>query len=200
MKKYRWRLTLFILCATTCFMTSCSLFPPPEVKLQLNKTRVYVGFPPFDLSGGMPEGGVFSGEGVVDGKFYPENAGSGVHEIKYTYRGVSASGTIEVVGPKKKNIDPNCPLCSGSGKIKCSSRIDCTSCKGAGRFFDHTCSECDGEGRVRTKWKLLMGKRDCPECGGVGQFYRQCSDCRGTGKEKCPKCKGTGKAPCPRCK
>jgi PKD repeat protein len=40
---------------------------------------------PFQLSGGIPEGGSYSGPGVEDGWFYPELAGLGVHTIIYSY-------------------------------------------------------------------------------------------------------------------
>lgn len=40
---------------------------------------------PFELSGGMPEGGVYDGTGVEDGFFYPDVAGLGTHEISYFY-------------------------------------------------------------------------------------------------------------------
>ena len=38
----------------------------------------------FELSGGVPDGGAFSGDGVVDNIFYPETAGHGDHDITYT--------------------------------------------------------------------------------------------------------------------
>lgn len=41
--------------------------------------------PAFALSGGNPAGGVFSGPGVSGGLFYPEIAGSGDHQISYTW-------------------------------------------------------------------------------------------------------------------
>ena len=41
--------------------------------------------PIFELSGGNPSGGVFSGVGVENGFFNPKNAGLGVHNITYTY-------------------------------------------------------------------------------------------------------------------
>ena len=40
---------------------------------------------PFELTGGMPEGGEYSGDGVTDGMFDPEAAGLGDHTITYTY-------------------------------------------------------------------------------------------------------------------
>ena len=40
---------------------------------------------PYELSGGLPEGGEYSGPGVTDGMFDPEAAGLGTHTITYTY-------------------------------------------------------------------------------------------------------------------
>jgi len=41
--------------------------------------------PPYLLIEGSPEGGVYSGTGVIDGYFYPEIAGSGSHILTYSY-------------------------------------------------------------------------------------------------------------------
>jgi hypothetical protein len=46
---------------------------------------------PVTLTGGLPEGGTYSGTGVVDGIFYPDVAGAGNHTIVYTY----SNGTCE---------------------------------------------------------------------------------------------------------
>jgi PKD repeat protein len=56
---------------------------------------------PFMLTGGSPEGGAYSGPGVIDGWFYPNTAGIGTHTIVYTYSNVtgctnSAEQTIVV--------------------------------------------------------------------------------------------------------
>ena len=40
---------------------------------------------PVTLTGGTPEGGTYSGDGVVDNIFDPTLAGTGTHEITYTY-------------------------------------------------------------------------------------------------------------------
>ncbi len=37
------------------------------------------------LSGGLPVGGTYSGDGVVNGVFYPQNAGTGNHQISYCF-------------------------------------------------------------------------------------------------------------------
>ncbi|MFA7290512.1 MAG: T9SS type A sorting domain-containing protein, partial [Melioribacteraceae bacterium] len=40
---------------------------------------------PVTLTGGTPAGGTYSGDGVVDNIFDPAQAGTGTHEITYTY-------------------------------------------------------------------------------------------------------------------
>ncbi len=56
---------------------------------------------PFELTGGLPEGGVYSGDGVEEGVFSPEVAGAGTHTITYTFTSefgcvASADATIIV--------------------------------------------------------------------------------------------------------
>lgn len=46
---------------------------------------VSVDEPPFPLSGGSPEGGVYTGNGVYNNYFYPQVAGAGTHIISYYY-------------------------------------------------------------------------------------------------------------------
>ncbi|MDY0348855.1 MAG: T9SS type A sorting domain-containing protein [Tenuifilaceae bacterium] len=40
---------------------------------------------PLTLAGGLPEGGIYSGNGVTDGIFSPADAGAGFHTITYSY-------------------------------------------------------------------------------------------------------------------
>lgn len=66
---------------------------------------------PFDLEGGRPEGGIYSGPGVVGGRFDPSIAGVGVHEITYTYTdedGCAGIASEEIViedDPEKPTIE-----------------------------------------------------------------------------------------------
>ena len=58
--------------------------------------------PAFVLTGGMPEGGVYSGEGVEEGIFDPANLVAGIYQITYTFANefgceASATETIEVL-------------------------------------------------------------------------------------------------------
>ncbi len=92
----------------------------PEVSFDLIDT-VCVYNEEFELTGGLPEGGEYSGTGVLDGMFYPETAGLGNHTITYTVTGENGCenyaeqvinvseciGIDEVFGGMKLNIFPN---------------------------------------------------------------------------------------------
>ncbi len=56
----------------------------PEVSLE-PFTIFCLQWPPYQLVEGLPEGGIYSGPGVIDGWFHPEIADLGEHEISYTY-------------------------------------------------------------------------------------------------------------------
>ena len=56
----------------------------PEVTLE-PFDWVCLDWPEFELTGGMPAGGEYSGPGVVNGWFNPSSAGVGTHIITYTY-------------------------------------------------------------------------------------------------------------------
>ncbi len=60
------------------------VFTLPEVSLMAFDTVCYE-WPAFELTGGFPEGGVYSGTGVENGWFYPDVAGIGEHSISYIY-------------------------------------------------------------------------------------------------------------------
>ncbi len=56
----------------------------PEVTLEPFDTAC-INWPAFELTGGMPTGGTYSGDGIDNGWFDPETAGLGEHTITYTY-------------------------------------------------------------------------------------------------------------------
>jgi len=58
--------------------------PSPEVSFT-GLEPAYCENDPYSELIGTPEGGIFSGSGIVGNKFYPQNALPGVHEIKYAY-------------------------------------------------------------------------------------------------------------------
>jgi len=57
----------------------------PEVTFTLPQSEICEDALPFTLTDGMPEGGTYSGTGIVDGEFDPQVAGVGEHIITYTY-------------------------------------------------------------------------------------------------------------------
>lgn len=60
--------------------------PIPNVNYTAPITKVCIDEPEFKLQGGIPEGGVYTGRGVKDGKFNAKSAGDGEHTITYTYK------------------------------------------------------------------------------------------------------------------
>ncbi len=58
---------------------------PPAVIFDLQKDTLSVALDSFELSGGFPKGGVYSGLNVSSGLFYPSLAGVGRHELFYTF-------------------------------------------------------------------------------------------------------------------
>lgn len=61
-----------------------SIYEVPDVTMQpLDVACVF--WAPYELTGGLPEGGEYSGPGVTDGMFDPEAAGIGTHLITYAY-------------------------------------------------------------------------------------------------------------------
>ena len=75
-------------CSNTAFRT-IKVNPKPSLVLS-NFQDVCVDTPPFDIQGGFPAGGTYSGSGVISNKFYP--ALSGIGNIPITYRFKDANG------------------------------------------------------------------------------------------------------------
>jgi len=76
----------------------------PEVTLEPFEL-ICINSPAFELSGGTPEGGDFSGPGVENGWFDPQTAGLGNHTITYTY---TDAFSCETFAEETILVDP-CP-------------------------------------------------------------------------------------------
>ncbi|WP_114778747.1 PKD domain-containing protein [Botryobacter ruber] len=86
-------------CSDT-YIRNITIYALPEVTLAAFNP-VCEGAPAFNLTGGLPKGGAYSGTGVVDGKFSALTAGIGTHTITYTYTNENgcintATNTIQV--------------------------------------------------------------------------------------------------------
>ena len=97
----------------------------PEVECDAGMT-LCINNDPIELTQGFPEGGVYSGQGVSDGFFDPNEAGYGSHTITYTYSNDGCENTcsfqIIIESP-----DLQCPqglvICSNGGDIDLNQYI-----------------------------------------------------------------------------
>jgi len=95
-----------------------TMFPKPTVTLG-TFTDKCIDAPSFALSGGTPAGGVYSGVGVSSGIFFPSIAGTGVHNIIYSYTdgnfcSNSDTNTITVHALPIVDVTPFSPVCQGA--------------------------------------------------------------------------------------
>lgn len=65
--------------------TTITVNPLPTVTLSLTPDTVCINTGAYALTGGSPNGGTYSGNGVSAGNFNPSIAGNGLHDIIYTY-------------------------------------------------------------------------------------------------------------------
>jgi len=86
-----------------------TVFDLPEVEFAAVGDQC-IGWPGFELTGGTPEGGTYSGDGVEDGWFYPDMAGVGTHTLSYTYQDVNG---CENVAEQEVMVD----ACTGVGEL-----------------------------------------------------------------------------------
>lgn len=103
-------------CTSPAATVSLTINELPSVFLKIADT-VCILVPPFTLKGGTPEGGTYSGAGISDGHtFSPVAAGTGNHEIKYTYTDGntctnSFSQIVNVYPFPDLIVSPVAPLC-----------------------------------------------------------------------------------------
>lgn len=109
---------------TDCMILT--IIPLPEVSLT-EFEPVCVDQPPFLLTGGSPQGGTYSGQGVDEtGWFNPAVSGSGAISITYTYTSAdgctaAASGTIIVKELPQVSISGALEFCEGQSTILTAS-------------------------------------------------------------------------------
>ena len=86
-------------CTSEADSVSLTIHPSPEVTLG-DFESVCLDAEAFELTGGIPEGGIYSGPGVDAGSFDPQIAGAGTHMIYYSYTnefGCTDSAAAELV-------------------------------------------------------------------------------------------------------
>jgi PKD repeat protein len=87
---------------------------------------------PFTLTGGSPEEGTYSGDGVEDNMFYPEVAGEGEHMITYTWADTtgcmnSASQTYTVYGLPQVDVGNDTAVCGERSIVLDATTADAAS-------------------------------------------------------------------------
>lgn len=102
-------------CADTAYQ-DILVYPTPLVTLEPLGGGC-MNIEPFELTGGLPEGGNYSGEGVEENMFYPEAAGPGEHEITYFWTDTvgcsnSASQIYTVYDLPQVNIGNDTSVCA----------------------------------------------------------------------------------------
>ncbi|MBP6334478.1 MAG: T9SS type A sorting domain-containing protein [Bacteroidia bacterium] len=104
--------------------TPLQVLTPPVVSLaSLNSTCS--NSTPYVLTGGLPVGGEYSGPGVVAGMFNPASAGTGTHNITYTYASAagcagSATSSLQVIAPPVASFAALPDICENASPISLS--------------------------------------------------------------------------------
>ena len=98
-----------------------NILPLTQVSLE-SFPSVCISSSPFLLTGGLPEGGNYSGSGVIENTFYPEIAGTGFSEITYTasspgFCSGSFTQTIQVIQLPELNLYYDSPVCLNSDPV-----------------------------------------------------------------------------------
>jgi PKD repeat protein len=93
----------------------------PEVTLEPFED-VCLDSGPFELTGGMPEGGEYSGAGVTDGTFDPLASGTGIFEISYTFTDTNGctNSTFTTIGVNPTpdiDLGQDTDICEGESHV-----------------------------------------------------------------------------------
>jgi len=136
------------------------------------------------FSGGMSMEDIFSQFGDIFGGFGGFGGGFGRSTGKRVNRGTNLRLKVKLTLEE---------INSGvEKKVKVSKYVSCKSCGGSGAKDGgsfHTCSTCQGMGRVTQVTNTFLGRMQttntCPSCGGEGKIITdKCKNCFGNGVVK----------------
>ncbi len=142
---------------------------------------------PFTLTGGMPEGGTYSGTGVSDGTFDPAVAGLGTHDLTYTYE--DANGCINAAG-QTVTVNPLPEPDLGADTTICSSQsveLDATTA-GAVSYLWQPGGQTTAQITVDTAGfglgihTFVVTVTDANGCSGSDAVNVEFEDCPGIGE------------------
>ena len=116
-----------------------------------------------DILGGMFGFGDLFGGGRRRGG--PQRGADLRYDLEISFE-ESAKGTETTIQIPRQE---NCETCNGSGAAKGSS--------------PSVCSQCRGQGQIRSQQGFFTVARTCPQCRGAGQtITKPCQTCRGAGR------------------
>ena len=116
-----------------------------------------------DILGGMFGFGDIFGGGRRRGG--PQRGADLRYDLEISFE-ESAKGTETTIQIPRQE---NCEACNGSGAAKGSS--------------PSVCSQCRGQGQIRSQQGFFTVARTCPQCRGAGQtITKPCQACRGAGR------------------
>ena len=88
----------------------------PNISFNLSTSICYNAVPIL-LTGGFPSGGIYSGNGVVNGIFDPTITGPGLHPVSYILNSDTAYSLIEVFYPVDMTLLTDGPFCDNEENI-----------------------------------------------------------------------------------
>ncbi|MFC2130474.1 T9SS type A sorting domain-containing protein [Bacteroidota bacterium] len=104
---------------TDSIVKQVQINPIPKVYFTSENNEICIDEEEFELTGGFPEGGTYSGNHVSNNIFIPANAGVGEHSITYTYKEMGCSNfavdTIRIYPLPEKPVIVPTPLLDVSG-------------------------------------------------------------------------------------
>lgn len=142
---------------------------------------------PITLSGGMPEGGVYSGTGVSNGIFDPALAGIGTHTITYAYEdgngcSNSAEQTITVNDIPQPDLGPDTAICANQSITLDATLAGATAYEWypGGQTTAQITVDSTGVG-IGTQMYIVY-VTDGNACTGADSVTIEFSDCTGIGE------------------
>jgi PKD repeat protein len=108
-------------CESVASIIALTIHALPEVTLTLPLDSLCQDAGTFELTGGMPGGGEYSGTGVAEGVFDPMLSGVGTFDITYTYtdtNGCTSSAMLPVTVNPVPSVDlgEDSDICQGTSK------------------------------------------------------------------------------------
>ncbi|MEI7802713.1 MAG: M64 family metallopeptidase, partial [Bacteroidota bacterium] len=115
----------------------------------------------FALTGGSPNGGTYSGPGVVNGNFSAAIAGVGIHTITYTYSGSSATQPLTVNPLPNVSVIGASSICKGNNTVLTASGASTYSWSPSASLNSSTGTSVTASPTVTTTYSITGSNNGC---------------------------------------